>query len=118
VASTLLIGARTMTSRTEKVVVRRLPLSKQFIAAATREFMAAASRSLDSTHKASAADPSSFSFLFLKLHLNPPRRFCKTIRFAVPFQFPMFGRHPLAQELIDRSGASSGGEPTHRYSSR
>jgi hypothetical protein len=63
--------------------------------------MAAASRSLDSTYQAVCGGP---FLLFLKLHLNPPCRFGKTIRFAVPFQFPMFGRYPLAQELIDSSG--------------
>lgn len=38
------------------------------------------------------------------LYLNTPCRFGKTIRFAAPFRLFMFGTHPLAQELIDRSG--------------
>ncbi|HEV8002454.1 MAG TPA: hypothetical protein VGP63_21385 [Planctomycetaceae bacterium] len=37
------------------------------------------------------------------LWLKPKCRFGKTIRFEAPFRFFMFGTHPQAQELIDRS---------------
>ncbi len=36
--------------------------------------------------------------------LQPPSRFGKKIRFAAPYRFFMFGTHPVAQELADRSG--------------
>jgi hypothetical protein len=36
--------------------------------------------------------------------LQPPSRFGKKIRFAAPYHFFMFGTHPVAQELGDRSG--------------
>ncbi|HET6324408.1 MAG TPA: hypothetical protein VFG04_06885 [Planctomycetaceae bacterium] len=37
------------------------------------------------------------------LWLKPKCRFGRTIRFEAPFRFFMFGTHPQAQELIDRS---------------
>ena len=35
--------------------------------------------------------------------LEPPSRFGRWIRFAVPLRLFMFGTHPIAQELAERS---------------
>ncbi len=45
------------------------------------------------------------------LWLKPKCRFGKTIRFEAPFRVFMFGTHPQAQELIDRSGCFERGKP-------
>jgi hypothetical protein len=42
--------------------------------------------------------------------LQSPSRFGKGIRFAAPYRVFMFGTHPVAQELADRSGCFNRGQ--------